>query len=394
MRAILTFALCLLLFLPVLAGSGEILKNEKPLPGRYIVVLEDGVTRGDFGSEGLLPTVGQVAAELARAHEGTIGFVYETALRGFSVALTEEQARRLSRDARVKFVEQDGVVTADTTQTNATWGIDRVDQRDLPLSTTYVYTKTGSGVNAYIIDTGIRSTHQDFSGRVKSGYTSINDGRGTADCNGHGTHVAGTVGGTTYGVAKQVNLYPVRVLNCYGSGSTSGVIAGVDWVTNNRKLPAVANMSLSGGGSTSMDNAVKNSIQRGVVYAVAAGNNYGASACNYSPARVPEALTVGSTTSSDARSSFSNTGTCLDIFAPGSSVMSDWSSSDTATRSNSGTSMASPHVAGAAVLWLQGHPNDTPAQVGAALINNATANKVTNPGSGSPNRLLYTGFIN
>lgn len=386
--------LCLVLFLPALAGSGEILKNENPVPGRYIVVLEDGVTRGDFGTDGLLPTVGQVAAELARAHGGTLGFVYDAALRGFSVALSEDQARQLARDARVKYVEEDGFVTADTTQTNATWGLDRIDQASLPLSTTYTYYKTGSGVNVYIIDTGIRSTHNDFSGRVKSGYTAINDGRGTSDCNGHGTHVSGTVGGTTYGVAKQVNLYPVRVLNCFGSGTTSGVIAGVNWVTSNHIHPAVANMSLSGGGSSSLDSAVQSSINHGVVYAVAAGNNNGANACNYSPARLSAAITVGATTSSDARASYSNIGSCLDLFAPGSNILSDWYTSNTATRTNSGTSMASPHVAGAAALYLQGHPSETPAQVSAALTNNATSGKVTNAGTGSPNKLLYTGFIN
>jgi subtilisin family serine protease len=224
-----------------------------------------------------------------------------------------------------------------------------------------------------------------------SGYTAINDGNGTNDCNGHGTHVAGTVGGSTYGVAKNVTLYAVRVLGCNGSGSNSGVIAGVNWVTSNRVLPAVANMSLGGGASSALDTAVNNSINAGVTYAIAAGNS-NANACSYSPARVAAAITVGSTTNTDARSSFSNFGTCLDLFAPGSGITSAWHTNDTATNTISGTSMATPHVAGVAALYLQTNPGASAATVRNALVGNATSGKVTGPGSGSPNLLLYSIF--
>jgi subtilisin family serine protease len=278
-----------------------------------------------------------------------------------------------------------------TTQNNATWGLDRIDQRNLPLSGTYTYDVSGSGVRAYIIDTGIHYSHNEFGGRASFGYDAL--GGDGSDCNGHGTHVAGTVGGTVYGVAKNVALYAVRVLNCSGSGTTSGVIAGVDWVRNNAIKPAVANMSLGGGASTSLDNAVSNAIASGVTFAVAAGNS-SANACNYSPARVASALTVGSTTSSDSRSSFSNFGSCLDLFAPGSSITSAWRTSNTATNTISGTSMASPHVAGVAALYLSisGNSGASPSTVASAIINNATTGVVGNAGSGSPNRLLHSRF--
>jgi subtilisin family serine protease len=243
-------------------------------------------------------------------------------------------------------------------------------------------------VTAYIIDTGIKYSHSDFGGRATFGYDAV--GSGGVDCNGHGTHVAGTVGGTAYGVAKAVKLVGVRVLNCAGSGTNAGVIAGVNWVTQNAKKPAVANMSLGGGVSTALDNAVASSITSGVTYALAAGNST-ANACNSSPSRVASAITVGATTSTDAKASYSNYGTCLDIFAPGSSIKSDWYSSDTATNTISGTSMASPHVAGAAALVLAANPSFTPAQVRDNLVNSSTPNKVTSPGTGSPNRLLYVG---
>ncbi|MPZ97621.1 MAG: S8 family serine peptidase, partial [Propionibacteriales bacterium] len=271
-----------------------------------------------------------------------------------------------------------------------TWGIDRIDQRNLPLSNSYTYNQTGAGVTAFIIDTGIRATHNDLSGRVGSGFTAINDGNGTNDCHGHGTHVAGTVGSETYGVAKDVALRPVRVLGCDGSGTTAGVIDGVDWVTANKAASSVANMSLGGGVSTALDNAVGASINAGVTYAVAAGNDFGANACNGSPARVSAAITVGSTTSSDARSSFSNIGSCLDLFAPGSNITSTWNTSNTATNTISGTSMATPHVAGVAALYLQANPGAPAATVRDAIVNGATNGVVGNPGSGSPNKLLYS----
>ena len=261
-------------------------------------------------------------------------------------------------------------------------------RRNLPLNQTYTYTTTGSGVNAYIIDTGIRRTHAQFGGRAFVGFDAINDGQNTNDCNGHGTHVAGTVGGSTFGVAKSVRLFAVRVLSCSGSGSNSGVIAGVNWVTGNRITPAVANMSLGGGASTALDNAVRNSIAAGVTYAIAAGNaNQNAS--NSSPARVTEAITVGASTSSDARSSFSNFGSVVDIFAPGSAILSAWRTSDTATASLSGTSMAAPHVAGVAARFLQSNPGASPATVRNELVAQATTALLSGIPSGTSNRLLF-----
>ena len=349
--------------------------------GTYIVVFRDGVT-----------DVPGLARQLTTAAGGELRFIYEHAVHGFAAALPPAAIAGLSNNPNVSYVEADQPVFAIATQTNATWGLDRIDQRDRPLNGTYVYNADGSGVRAYIIDTGIRGTHVDFGGRVSGGFTSIHDGNGTNDCNGHGTHVAGTVGGATWGVAKNVALVAVRVLSCSGSGTTSGVIAGVDWVTANHVKPAVANMSLGGGASSTLDAAVNSAVAAGVTMAVAAGNS-NANACNYSPARAASAITVGATTSSDARASYSNLGSCLDIFAPGSSITSAWSTSNTATKRISGTSMASPHVAGVAALYLEGNPGVSPTSVTSAILDNASLNKVSSAGSGSPNRLLYSGFI-
>ncbi len=358
------------------------MRADKRINNQYIVVLKDEVA--DVEGE---------AFRLSRDFSGDRngGHTYQRAIKGFSVRMPEAQAAKLAEDPRVAFVEEDGVVSLGATQTNATWGLDRIDQRDLPLNSTYNFNATGSGVRAYIIDTGIRATHTDFGGRVISGFTAINDGLGSNDGNGHGTHVAGTVGGSTWGVAKNVTLVAVRVLDSSGNGTNSGVIAGVDFVTSNHQAgqPAVANMSLGGGASSALDTAVTNSVNDGVTFAVAAGNET-QNACNVSPARAASAITVGSTTTSDARSSFSNFGTCVDIFAPGSGITSAWRTSDTATNTISGTSMASPHVAGVAALFLETNPSASPATVTAAIINNSTPNKVTNSGTGSPNRLLFS----
>jgi aqualysin 1 len=275
-----------------------------------------------------------------------------------------------------------------TTQTNATWGLDRIDHVSRPLNGTYVYTSTGSGVNVYIIDTGIRTTHSQFAGRASVAIDTVNDGRNGLDCHGHGTHVSGTVGGSTYGVAKAVRLFSVRVLDCSGSGTTSGVIAGVDWVTAHHVSPAVANMSLGGGASTALDSAVRNSIASGVTYAIAAGNA-NVNVASSSPARVSQAITVGSSTSNDARSSFSNYGSIVDIFAPGSSITSAWLTSDTATNTLSGTSMATPHVAGVAARYLQYNRTASPATVRNAIVNAASLNRLSGVPRGTTNRLLF-----
>ena len=353
--------------------------------GSYVVVLK-GDAVGTANTLAARTAVPDRAAGLAKRYGGNVGTVWSSALTGYSAKMTPAQARRLAADPSVAYVEQDRVMTTQGTQTGATWGLDRIDQRNLPLNSTFTYPNTASNVRAYIIDTGIRTTHSDFGGRATWGTNTVDTNN--TDCNGHGTHVAGTVGGTKYGVAKGVRLVAVKVLNCSGSGTTAGVISGVNWVTSNAVKPAVANMSLGGGASTTLDNAVANSINSGITYALAAGNS-SANACNSSPARVASAITVGATTSTDARASYSNYGSCVDIFAPGSSITSAWRTSDTSTNTISGTSMASPHVAGAAALVLSANTSYTPAQVASYLTSNATTGKVTSPGSGSPNRLLF-----
>ncbi len=364
---------------------GVIQRADSPdrIAGKYIVVLKDNAAVRQRG-------VPASADELANEHDGSVEHVFTKTLKGFSVSLDEADAKRLAGESDVAYVEADQKISLNDTQTGATWGLDRIDQQALPLSGTYTYSSTASNVHAYIIDTGILTTHTQFGDRATSGHDFIDDDSDATDCNGHGTHVAGTVGGSTYGVSKGVQLVGVRVLDCSGSGTDSGVIAGVEWVTANAVKPAVANMSLGGGVSTALDTAVANSIASGVTYAVAAGNE-NTNASGSSPARVGTAITVGATTSSDARASYSNYGSILDIFAPGSGITSAWYSSTTATNTISGTSMATPHVAGAAALVLADHPSYTPAEVTSALTSSATSGVVTGPGSGSPNLLLYTG---
>ena len=374
------------------AADFRTVKN--PVEGRYIVVLKESAARLSTES-GASPRVPDIARQLAAAHRAKLIRSYQHALRGFVVDADDAALAKLLADPRVAYVEEDGVVTgSNTTQFGATWGLDRVDQRNLPLSGSYTYHSTASNVRAYVLDSGLLATHGEFVGRVGNGFTAINDGWGSGDCHGHGTHVAGTIGGATWGVAKGVTIHPVRVLDCNNTGSWSGIIAGVDWVRGNHIKPAVANMSLGGGANLSIDTAVNNLINSGVTVVVAAGNISTTSpdpiACNHSPARAPLAITVGSTTSTDTRSSFSKYGACLDLFAPGSSITSAWIGSNTATNTINGTSMASPHVAGAAALYLAANPSATPAQVAAAITSNATQNVVTSAGTGSPNRLLYT----
>lgn len=389
-------------YLPLVATEGDTVTVAAPpagelIPGQYIVVLRDDLVAS--------ASVAATAADMATTYGGELLQTYDAALNGFAIKFSEERSTNgvagLSQDERVELVEQDMTVSLaeeaviEATQSNAPWGLDRIDQRNLPRNGTFVYNRTGTGVRVYIIDTGIRTSHSQFGGRAKDGLDAVDGSLPAADCNGHGTHVAGTVGGSTYGVAKGVALYAVRVLDCNGSGTNSGVIAGINYVTNQKlatpSIPMVANMSLGGGASSTLDAAIQTSINRGVTYAIAAGNS-NANACNYSPARVSAAITVGATTSTDYRASYSNWGTCLDIFAPGSSIQSAWYTSNTATATLNGTSMATPHVAGVAALYLQSNPSASPATVGSALINNSTPNVVLSRGTGSPNRLLFTNY--
>lgn len=379
---------------PLKAGHGKV------IPNKYIVVLNDDAS----------------GSAVARRNAVKTDHVYSAAISGFSASLTKSQLAKVRKDSSVKYVEPDGVVTTsdkprpaadpkfrtktpsqlkpqsqsgdvstETTQAGATWGIDRIDQRT-GINGTYNYTDTGAGVTAYVIDTGIRTTHTQFGTRASVGYDAL--GGTGQDCNGHGTHVAGTIGGSTYGVAKGVRLVAVRVLDCSGSGAWSSVIAGIDYVTYAHNGPSVANMSLGGGLNTAVNDAVARSTARGVTYAVAAGNS-NANACSYSPSSAPSAITVGATGlsgSTDVRASFSNYGSCVDVFDPGVNITSAWYSSNTATAVLSGTSMASPHVAGLAALYLQGNPTAAPATVDDVIKTTAVTGIVSSPGTGSPNR--------
>ncbi|GEC05855.1 serine protease [Streptomyces spinoverrucosus] len=329
---------------------------------------------------------------LAKKYGASIERTYTKALNGYAIEADETEAKRLAADPAVASVVQNRTFTIAGTQPSPpSWGLDRIDQRNLPLNNSYTYPDSaGQGVTAYVIDTGVRITHSDFGGRASYGYDAIDNDNTAQDGHGHGTHVAGTVAGNAYGVAKKANIVGVRVLNNSGSGTTAQVVAGIDWVAQNAVKPAVANMSLGGGADSALDTAVRNAIASGVTFAVAAGNE-STNASTRSPARVTEAITVGATTSSDAKASYSNYGSVLDLFAPGSSITSAWNSSDSATNTISGTSMATPHVAGAAALYLADNPSATPAQVSTALTSAATTGVVTSPGSGSPNRLLYVG---
>jgi subtilisin family serine protease len=381
----------LLAFVSLAAATAPLLSAGNTIPNQYLVV---------FHRNSTVQIRDLHVAELERrlaAHEKIINRFDIGDLIGYSAVLSKETLATELEHANVRYIEADQIVTInEVTQTDATWGIDRIDQAALPLNRTYRYfASAGQGITVYVIDTGIFLAHNEFGGRAKFGTNTVDSDN--QDGNGHGTHVAGTIGGTIYGVAKKVTLVAVKVLGANGSGTTTGVVGGVDWVTKDHKARnqqgrSVANMSLGGGASTSLDSAVAASIGEGVVYAVAAGND-NKLACNYSPARVATAITVGATTNTDARSSFSNHGTCLDLFAPGSSITAAWIGSNTAINTISGTSMAAPHVAGAAAVYLgEASAQITPEQVRTALVNSATKGVVTNAMTGSPNLLLYSPY--
>ncbi len=370
------------------AKSDKFKTVQDPIPNRYIVVLEEAPLLETSTS------VETVASALSNKHRGKPDKIYSNALKGYSVEMTETAALKLAEDPLVKYVEEDAIVESQAIQTDATWGISRIDQRDwqYPLSTEYRYNATGAGVHVYVIDSGVLTSHPEFGGRAVEGYDPFVDHVPFTECSGHGTHVAGTIGSNTYGVAKGVVIHSVRVQPCSDYATTSTVIAGIDWINRNVQFPAVANMSLASTYSRSFEDAVKNSIARGITYTVSAGN-YATNACNYSPAHLPEAITVGSMGSSDSWDPSTNYGSCIDLFAPGVSIRSVWNATDFGTFDLSGTSTAAPHVAGVAALYLEKHPNATPAQVQDALIANATQGAVYGLTSSTPNRLLFSDFL-
>ncbi|ATE73086.1 S8 family serine peptidase [Lysobacter capsici] len=375
--------------------AAELLTVQRPIEGRYIVVLKDQAATLSTQSSRGVSNMATVARGIAGQHRAKLLRSYEHALRAFVVDADDASLAQLLKDPRVAFIEEDGYMSLEATQNNATWGLDRIDQRNLPLSSSYTYDTDATGVHAYVIDSGLRADHVEFAGRVGNGFSSVAGDTSTADCHGHGSHVAGTLAGTTWGVAKKATIHPVRVFGCGSTAPNSQILAGIDWVTANHVKPAVANMSLGGPASAATDTAVNNLIDAGVIAVVAAGNG-NTDACGGSPSRVPRALTIAATDRNDARALWpqgqaSSWGACVDLFAPGDSITSAGISGPTSTAIMSGTSMAAPHVSGVAALYLATHPTAAQAEVHDAIVNNATAGKVTDL-RGSPNRLLFSLF--
>ncbi len=357
--------------------------------GEYLVVLKPQAALG---------AAEDIASALTDAVGGEIRDVFNTVIDGYSATLSEDEALAIAADERVDHVEQVQMLHAIGEQVNPpSWGTDRVDQRDLPLDGRYTYPDAaGAGVNLYVVDTGIRQTHAEFAGRIRPGFDAATAGGNASDCNGHGTHVAGTAAGTSYGIAKKATVYPVRVLDCKGDGLSTTILAGIEWVAENAVKPAVVNYSVgcrTACSLPSIDAAVKRVVASGITWVSAAGNSND-DACRYSPQLVPETIVVGNTTRVDGKALTSSYGSCLDLWAPGTDILSSWYTGDTAAATATGTSMASPQVAGTAVLYVSANPIATPAQVQAAIVDNATPGKVTGLDAASPNRLLYTGFLN
>jgi subtilisin family serine protease len=370
-----------------LAAASRLISHADAIAGRYIVVLDESPAEHPAAGLSRAALDAQIDRLAARS-AARVGHRYATLIHGFSAEMTADAAAALAAAPGVAYVEADTPVYASAVQNNPTYGLDRIDQPSLPLDNKYSYPSDGAGSTVFVIDTGVNTTHVEFTGHLRAdmGTSMIDDGNGIEDCNGHGTHVSGTVAGTVFGVAKKATIVPVRVLDCEGSGASSGVIAGMDFVAQHHPARSVVNMSLGGGASDAEDAAVRNLVASGVTVVVAAGNEM-TDACKGSPAREPMAITVASSTSGDARSSFSNFGTCVDLFAPGTGITSAWIDADDATKTISGTSMASPHVAGTAAAYLATAPNATPAQVTAAILGSAAPNKITDV-QGSPNKLL------